>query len=313
MPYIFTAEEFCNQLKKAVNTKTLYVNGAFGAPAGYKNNRKRYSRNLSDSSPRKRKIMNASDDTFFFDCVCLIKGICWGWNADPHAQYGGAVYRSNGIGDWAISTIAAKCKDKSTNFADIVKGEFVWLKDYSHCGVYIGNNQVIECTPKWSDNVQITYINKISSNVNSDHVRKWYAHGMMPWIDYTDVIHGNVLDIDGYWGIKTTYFSQIVFNSTVDGEVSSQPNSNKKYLPCCETDSWQFTSNPSGSRLIRKMQELVGATIDGFCGIETVKMLQFYLTKLHYYYGTISGIMDNDTVKAWQMYISDRYMEVLNV
>ena len=312
MSYIFTAEQFIEQLQKAVQSKTLYVNGAFGAPAGYKNNRIRYSRNLADNSPRKRKIMSAPDNVFFFDCVCLIKGICWGWDANQNLQYGGATYRSNGVGDWAISTIASKCKNKSTDFTHILRGEFVYLRDYSHCGIYIGNNQVIECTPKWNDGVQISYIATSKSPANTEHTRTWFAHGEMPWIDYSAERGDAPLIVDGFWGVQTTYFSQIVLKSTVDGTISSQPKSNRKYLPNCEQSSWEFVDNATGSNLIRKIQQLTGADIDGFCGIDTVKHIQFYLNKQHYYFSEINGTMDSTTVKAWQTYINDKYIASLS-
>ena len=45
-----------------------------------------------------------------------------------------------------------------------------------HCGVYIGNSQVIECSPKWENGVQITKLTQ----------RKWKKHGFLPWIDYDE-------------------------------------------------------------------------------------------------------------------------------
>ena len=37
-------------------------------------------------------INSASSDTFGFDCVCLIKGILWGWNGNLNHVYGGATF-----------------------------------------------------------------------------------------------------------------------------------------------------------------------------------------------------------------------------
>lgn len=53
-------------------------------------------------------INAASADTFGFDCVCLIKGVLWGWHGDKNAVYGGATYTSNGVPD-----IGARSDDQS--------------------------------------------------------------------------------------------------------------------------------------------------------------------------------------------------------
>ena len=55
-------------------------------------NKKRYTTNHSynKAAARVKMINAASEDTFGFDCVCLIKGILWGWDGDKNATYGGA-------------------------------------------------------------------------------------------------------------------------------------------------------------------------------------------------------------------------------
>ena len=60
------------------NYKTLYVMGCFGAPLN-KKNKERYTKNhpYNQKPERTAMIMSASNDTFGFDCVCLIKGILW--------------------------------------------------------------------------------------------------------------------------------------------------------------------------------------------------------------------------------------------
>ena len=75
----------------AKNYKTLYVHGCFGAPMTDKN-KKRYTQNTdyNRQAARTAKINAASSDTFGFDCVCLIKGILWGWNGDKSKVYGEA-------------------------------------------------------------------------------------------------------------------------------------------------------------------------------------------------------------------------------
>lgn len=99
------------------------------------------------------------------DCSGLIKGILWGYPDNGK-------YTSNGVPDYNANTIITKCKNVSTDFSIISKGEFVWMS--GHCGVYIGNGQVIESSPAWENGVQITKLSQ----------RKWKKHGFLPWIEY---------------------------------------------------------------------------------------------------------------------------------
>ena len=89
---MMTNIELANKLKDiAKNYKTLYVMGCFGAPMTA-SNKKRYTQNHSyNRQPARTAMINAaSADTFGFDCVCLIKGVLWGWSGDKNAIYGGA-------------------------------------------------------------------------------------------------------------------------------------------------------------------------------------------------------------------------------
>ena len=74
--------DLANRLRVvATEYKTLYVMGCFGAPMTQKN-KDRYCTNHSynEQAARTAMIKSATEDTFGFDCVCLIKGILWGWN-----------------------------------------------------------------------------------------------------------------------------------------------------------------------------------------------------------------------------------------
>ena len=92
------SNEFLDKLRLAESCKTIYIKGCFGAPMTPAN-KKRYTNNLPYNNNRAAMINACSADTFGFDCVCLIKGILWGWNADKNKVYGGAVYKSNGVPD----------------------------------------------------------------------------------------------------------------------------------------------------------------------------------------------------------------------
>ena len=135
--------------------KTLYVMGCFGAPMTAAN-KKRYTANHSynKAAARVKMINAASADTFGFDCVCLIKGILWGWDGDQNATYGGAKYASNGVPDIGADSMIKKCPDASTTgWNSMEPGEVVWTT--GHIGIYIGDGLAVECTPKWDNCVQI--------------------------------------------------------------------------------------------------------------------------------------------------------------
>lgn len=178
---IKTNTELVAMLKKvATNYKTLYVMGCFGAPMNAAN-KTRYCSNHSynQQAARTAMIKAASADTFGFDCVCLIKGLLWGWNGDASKTYGGATYASNGVPDIGADTMITKCSGLSTDFSKIEVGEAVWMS--GHIGVYIGDGLVVECTPSWDNKVQITACNCTKSGYNR---RNWTKHGKLPYITY---------------------------------------------------------------------------------------------------------------------------------
>lgn len=176
-----TSKELAAKLKQiATGYKTLYVMGCFGAPMTPANktrycNNHDYNRNPS----RTAMIKAASADTFGFDCVCLIKGVLWGWNGNASAIYGGADYASNGVPDIGADTMITKCSGLSTDFSNIEVGEAVWME--GHIGIYIGGGLAVECSPKWENKVQITACNCSKSGYNR---RNWTKHGKLPYITY---------------------------------------------------------------------------------------------------------------------------------
>ena len=164
----------------AKNYKTLYIMGCFGAPMTA-SNKKRYTQNHSyNRQPERTAMINAaSADTFGFDCVCLIKGLLWGWNGNKNAVYGGATYTSSGVPDIGADQMIKVCKNVTTDFSKIEVGEAVWLE--GHIGVYVGDGLAVECTPRWANKVQITACNR---NVSGYNRRNWTKHGKLPYVEY---------------------------------------------------------------------------------------------------------------------------------
>ena len=179
---IITGEQLAEAaLNVAKNYRTLYVMGCFGAPMTAAN-KKRYTKNnpYNTAADRTRMINAASTDTFGFDCVCLIKGLLWGWSGDVSKSYGGAGYAVNGVPDIGADTMITKCSGVTTDFSKIEVGEAVWCK--GHIGIYIGGGLAVECTPKWKNCVQVTACNCAKSGYNR---RNWTKHGKLPYVTYT--------------------------------------------------------------------------------------------------------------------------------
>lgn len=174
----------------AKNYKTLYVMGCFGAPMTAAN-KKRYTQNHSynKAADRTKMINAASEDTFGFDCVNLIKGILWGWCGDKSKSYGGAAYptasalAAGACPDVGADGMIAKCIGVSTTgWASMIPGEVVWLS--GHIGIYIGDGLAVECSPRWANRVQITAVGNIGKKAGYN-TRTWTKHGKIPWVDYT--------------------------------------------------------------------------------------------------------------------------------
>ena len=168
----------------AAKYKTLYVMGCFGAPMNAVNKKRYTNNNAYNKQPARTKMINAATaDTFGFDCVCLLKGILWGWNGDVNAIYGGAKYGSNGVPDVSTEGMINLCSGVSTNFSNIEPGEMLWLQ--GHAGIYIGNGLAVECTPAWKNKVQVTAVGNIGAKAGYNS-RRWTKHGKLPWVTYNN-------------------------------------------------------------------------------------------------------------------------------
>lgn len=197
---MMTRKDFLDKLTLAVNSKTLYVVGGFGAPATEKN-KKRYSTNHDYNKKIADTIMAQPSDCFFFDCCGLVKGVLWGWEANKDLVYGGATYKSNGLPDLGTESLIAACSDVSTDFGKIEPGELLWQQ--GHVGVYVGDGVAIESTGLWKDGVQLVPLSKRTGKY------EWKKHGKLPWVDYTPEARfqiGQLVEFTGhvYYGSATS-------------------------------------------------------------------------------------------------------------
>ena len=109
------------------------------------------------------------------------------------------------------------------------------------------------------------------------------------------------LVVDGLWGKKTTKLAQKVFKTTQDGIISNQNQDMKKFLPNCQSTTWDFVS-PSklktGSELVKAIQKMLGITEDGFFGMQTCRALQKFLGV------TVDGYFGGESVSAFQNWLN---------
>ena len=176
--------EFVKKLQEiATKYKTVYGNGMFGQPIT-ENIIVQKSKQLPNwyTTKRQQELRALIGQGYFgFDCICLIKGVLWGWDGDLNQVNGGAVYNSNGVPDITEYGMLQQCSDVSENFAKIEVGEYLWTD--GHCGIYVGEGMAVECTPKWDNCVQITAVANISPKSGYND-RIWKKHGKLPYVEY---------------------------------------------------------------------------------------------------------------------------------
>ena len=184
------SNDFASKLYSiATSKKTVYAWGMFGSPISssiVSGKAKQYPEWYTDAKIKGvfAPLYGSNPPTWGFDCVGLIKAVLWGWKGDISKSYGGATYCSNGVPDVSADTMIGKCSEVSTDFSNISIGEFLWVK--GHCGIYIGNGQVVESTPAWKNGVQVTSLK----------ARNWLKHGKLPWVEYSDKEVNNTVSIE---------------------------------------------------------------------------------------------------------------------
>lgn len=196
MAYTMTVSAFLKSLRNVLNYKTLYVHGCFGAPMNSKY-KERYKNNTPyNRQPERQAMINAAEpDRFGFDCIGLIKAVAGNWCASLTLNYGGTQvnketngisygtahmpdYSANGLFDANNKYMLNVSKD----FHKIKPGAVLHMD--GHVGVYLGNGQVIECTPKWANGVQITSLGNIGNLAGN--YRVWSEYGYLPFVDYSE-------------------------------------------------------------------------------------------------------------------------------
>lgn len=179
-----TNTELVKKLQDVVdNYKTVYMWGVFGSPVGESIIQQKTRQYPSwYTAARQAHFRSLIDKGYFgFDCVNLIKGLLWGWNGDHSKANGGAAYNTNGVPDISADGMLQRLIDVSTDFSKLEVGSAVWMP--GHIGIYIGDGKVIEATPAWTNNVQITACLNVGT-IRGMNGRRWTRHGKLPYITY---------------------------------------------------------------------------------------------------------------------------------
>ena len=247
----------------AENYKTLYVMGCFGAPMNAAN-KKRYTQNheYNRRADRTKLINAASSDTFGFDCVCLIKGVLWGWCGDTSKNYGGAYYCSNGVPDLGTERMISVCCEVSTDFSDIEVGELLWMK--GHVGLYIGSGLAVECTPSWQNKVQITACNR---SIKGYKRRNWTKHGKLPYVDYVKEEKPEVTVSVWDWQKAAVKDGFSFPESGCDGEWGAECEGVAKKAICKKRLIGY--KNKNLTKIVQRIVGLTGDDVDGLFGSAT--------------------------------------------
>lgn len=181
-------------LHVARDYETSYIWGGFGAPiteATLKRAADAYAKNTERGWITAARKYVGNSKAFYFDCVGLIKALLWGWCGDAFKSYGGAVYPTMAqVLEGACPDVSADgmikiCSGVSTDFSGIVPGAAVWLA--GHIGIYVGDGLAVECTPSWSNGVQITAVANIGKK-SGYNARTWKKWGKIPYVTYEEEI-----------------------------------------------------------------------------------------------------------------------------
>ena len=197
-------KEWINKIKNvAENYNTIYGKGGFGHPctvSSIDNFKVAYPDWYTSARENELKEL-IGKQYFIFDCVCFIKAILfWGWTGNTMATYGGATYDKNT--DYTEKGLLNACSSVSNDFNSIVPGELVYMP--GHVGVYVGEGQVVECSPKWKNSVQYSNLGNLEKYKTGNY-RVWTSHGKLPGVEYSSEPVTSITTVvqagEGYWQI----------------------------------------------------------------------------------------------------------------
>lgn len=108
------------------------------------------------------------------------------------------------------------------------------------------------------------------------------------------------LVVDGQGGVLTIKKAQQVFGTTIDGVISNQKVSCKKYMTGFMSSCIDWDGGKGGSSLVKAIQKWAGSTADGYWGPNTSKTVQKKLGV------TADGYFGVNSMKAFQTWLNTK-------
>lgn len=113
--------------------------------------------------------------------------------------------------------------------------------------------------------------------------------------------YGGSLDVDGWAGFNTVLDMQTALGTYQDGYISGQTYGGDVYRQRVSA----VEHGSGGSTMVRALQRLIGAGVDGYWGCETSTRLQQYLESRGYDVGGVDGYFGPNSVMALQRCLND--------
>lgn len=175
MLIIKTNIDFVNYLYDVLKKKTVYMWGGYGKLVTKDLVRTKARQYPSHYPKGKVKYLNSlvGKDYYSYDCAGLIKSYWMSEYGTKPVKYM-KKYDRNAYG----ITIGLATKKGDIKTIPEIPGIFLYMK--GHCGVYVGNGKVIECTS--SKKISGKKYGCVCTSKLSD--RKWTTWTMCKWLDY---------------------------------------------------------------------------------------------------------------------------------
>lgn len=109
------------------------------------------------------------------------------------------------------------------------------------------------------------------------------------------------LTVDGQIGPETITAFQRLLGTSVDGYISGQPASRKKYWPAICDSACGWTGGKS--QFVKAMQYAVGASVDGSLGEDTARSLQSFL-RSEGFPCSVDGVVGTESAEALQRWLN---------
>ena len=164
----------------------------------------------------------------------------------------------------------------------------------------VENGQIVTIEGNMHECVDRRYIEVAWGYIRGFAQPKYSSGGASVPVQPKNNRDGGKLDVDGYGGWNTVIDMQHCLGTYEDGVISDQPTANYDFVWAMSVIEHGY----GGSPMVRALQALVGASVDGYWGYETSTQLQRYLVSKGYQIA-VDGYFGRESVRALQRCIND--------